>query len=140
MEELQSAGLPPGFRLLPDVALPTALDSGVNRGLAFCLGTTTSGCTLVRAGGSGASAAILAGVGALLAQKYGAQGNLAPGLYTLGKSAAAGTIFDDVAEGSAELACAAGARGAAPTGRSASAPPRATIGQRPGLGQRKSSG
>jgi len=118
MEELQSAGLTPGFRLLPDVALPTALDSGVNRGLAFCLGNaTTSGCTLVRAGGSSASAAILGGVGALLAQKYGAQGNLAPGLYALGKSATATTIFDDVAEGSAQLACVAGSAGCAANGQ-----------------------
>jgi len=117
LDELQSAGLTPGFRLLPDVALPTALDSGVNRGLAFCLGATTNGCTLVRAGGSGASAAIFAGVGALLAQRYGAQGNLAPGLYTLGKSAAAGSIFDDVAEGSAQVACAAGSPGCGANGQ-----------------------
>ena len=117
LDELRSAGLTPGLRLLPDVALPTALDSGVNRGLAFCLGTTASGCTLVRAGGSGASAAIFAGVGALLAQRYGAQGNLAPGLYTLGKSAAATTIFDDVAEGSAQVACATGSAGCGGNGQ-----------------------
>ncbi len=41
-------------RLLPDVALPTAIDTGVNHGLAFCLGesTASSGCALARSGGS----------------------------------------------------------------------------------------
>jgi uncharacterized protein YceK len=125
MEELKSAGLTPGYRLLPDVALPAALDSGVNRGLAFCLSdaaatgsaATAGGCTLVRAGGSSAAAAILAGIGALVAQKYGAQGNLAPDLYALSRSAASASIFTDVAKGSAQLECVAGSTGCDADGR-----------------------
>jgi hypothetical protein len=103
-------------RLLPDLALPTALDNGVNRGLAFCLSgsTASSGCTLVRSGGSSASAAIFAGIAALVAEKYGPQGNLAPNLYTLsGRSG----IFSDVAQGSAQLSCQAGTPGCGPTGQ-----------------------
>jgi subtilase family serine protease len=97
-------------RLLPDLALPTALDSGVNRGLAFCLSgaAASSGCTLVRSGGSSASAAIFAGIAALVAGKYGPQGNFAPNLYTL--SAQSG-VFSDVAQGSAQLKCQTGTPG-----------------------------
>jgi len=67
-------------RLLPDLSLPTAIDSNSNPGLAFCLSgvNTSDGCTLVRGGGSAASASLFAGIAALIAQKYGAQGNLAP--------------------------------------------------------------
>jgi hypothetical protein len=91
-------------RSLPDIALPTAVDSRVNPGLAFCFSgsETATGCTLYRAGGSTASAAIFAGVAALLAQKYGAQGNLAPGLYEL---SSAGGVFTDIDLGSARLSC-----------------------------------
>ncbi len=98
------------YRLLPDISLPAALDSGVNPGLAFCMsGATSDGsCTLVRAGGSSAATVIFAGVGALLAEKYGAQGNLAPGLYALTRQAG---VFSDVALGSAQLPCVADSSG-----------------------------
>ncbi len=98
-------------RLLPDLSLPTGLDAAWSRGLVFCFSGTTagvSGCRLVRSGGSSAAAAIFAGMSALIAQKYGAQGNLAPQLYRL--SGRAG-IFTDVQQGSARLACAAGSPG-----------------------------
>lgn len=102
-----------GFRLLPDLALPTALDSGVNRGLAFCLSgsESSSGCTLVRGGGSSAAAALFAGIAALVAGKNGAQGNLAPNLYALSRSPG---IFDDVQQGSAHLPCVASSPGCGP--------------------------
>ncbi|MGA3263618.1 MAG: Ig-like domain repeat protein [Terracidiphilus sp.] len=101
-------------RLLPDLALPTAVDTSVNPGLAFCLsGSTTtagasSGCTLARSGGSSAATAIFAGVAALVAEKYGAQGNLAPHLYALSRQSG---IFEDVQQGSAQLKCFAGSPG-----------------------------
>lgn len=106
-KQLSSAGLAAGFRLLPDLSLPTGVDSGVNRGLAFCFAGSTSmtGCRLVRAGGSSAAAAVFAGVAALLAEKYGPQGNLTPRLYTLGST------FDDVRQGDAQLTCAVGSPG-----------------------------
>jgi subtilase family serine protease len=101
-------------RLLPDLALPTALDSGVNHGLAFCMGASTSstGCTLVRSGGSAAAAALFAGIAALVAEKNGAQGNLAPNLYTLSQASG---IFNDVQQGSAQLPCVAGSPGCGAT-------------------------
>jgi hypothetical protein len=97
-------------RSLPDLALPTALDSVSNPGLAFCYsGTTASnGCTLYRAGGSSASSAIFAGVAALISQKYGAQGNLAPGLYALSRT---NGVFADIDNGSARLPCQPGSAG-----------------------------
>ena len=103
-------------RLLPDLALPTALDTGVNRGLAFCLSLdpSSSDCRLVRSGGSAASAAIFAGIAALIAQRYGPQGNLAPNLYAL--SAQPG-IFRDVELGSARIACEPGTPGCDAYGR-----------------------
>jgi subtilase family serine protease len=97
-------------RSLPDLALPTALDNAVNPGLAFCFSgsSTSTGCTLYRAGGSSASAAIFAGVAALIAQKYGAQGNLSPGLYQLSRTAG---VFSDINLGSARLPCLPGSGG-----------------------------
>ena len=97
-------------RLLPDLALPTALDAGLNPGLAFCLSGSqpAEGCRLVRGGGSSAAASLFAGIGALVAQKYGAQGNLAPRLYQLSRS---GGVFTDIEQGSARLACVAGTSG-----------------------------
>jgi hypothetical protein len=94
-------------RALPDVALPAALDSAMSRGLAFCFSgsSSASGCNLVRSGGSGAAAAIFGGISALLAQQNGPQGNLAPRLYAVSSSSG---VFDDVQQGSARLACAAG--------------------------------
>jgi hypothetical protein len=105
-------------RLLPDLALPTAVDTGVNHGLAFCLSgpistaTASSGCTLARSGGSSAASAIFAGVASLVAQKYGAQGNLAPNLYALSRQSG---IFEDVQQGSAQLKCVAGSPGCGAT-------------------------
>lgn len=103
-------------RLLPDLALPAAIDSEANRGLAFCMSSSASskGCTLVRAGGSSGSAALFAGIAALLAQKHGAQGNLAPGLYALGSQSSA---FGDVRQGNARLGCAAGSPGCGASGQ-----------------------
>jgi subtilase family serine protease len=104
-------------RLLPDLSLPTAIDTGVNHGLAFCLSgataTASSGCALARSGGSSAASAIFAGVAALVAQKYGAQGNLAPNLYALSRQSG---IFEDVRQGSAQLKCVAGSPGCGVTG------------------------
>ncbi len=106
-----SPGWQPGIsqfakgRLLPDLSLPTALDSVFSRGLAFCFSGSSKadGCTLFRSGGSSAAAAILGGISALLAQKYGPQGNLAPHLYSLSSQP---EIFTDVQQGNARLACA----------------------------------
>jgi subtilase family serine protease len=105
-------------RLLPDLAFPTALDGGVNRGLVFCMSGATGGastpCNAVRGGGSAASAALFAGVAAILAQKNGPQGNLAPTLYELSRRAG---VFVDVQYGNARLACAAGSPGCDASGQ-----------------------
>lgn len=109
------AATPEGhFRLLPDAALPTAIDSGAHHGLAFCMSCSASAgeCTLVRGGGSAASAAIFAGVAALVAQKNGPQGNLAPHLYALSRRSG---VFDDVQQGGAQLWCRAGSPGCGDT-------------------------
>lgn len=94
-------------RMLPDIALPTGVNSAFSHGLAFCFnGTATaSGCTLMRSGGSSAAAAIFGGIAALIAQQDGPEGNLAPALYPL--SARSG-IFNDVQQGAATLTCATG--------------------------------
>jgi subtilase family serine protease len=107
-------------RLLPDLALPTALDTSTNTGLAFCLSSDASsgsGCTLVRAGGSGSATAYFAGVAALIDQKYGAVGNLAPLLYVTSQSASASGVFNDVAQGTTQLSCTAGSTGCSSTGQ-----------------------
>lgn len=97
-------------RAVPDVSLPTGLDSAFSRGVAFCFSGTSaaSGCNLVRSGGSAAAAAIFAGVAAVVAEKNGAQGNLAPRLYAL---RARDGVYTDIEAGSARLACAAGSSG-----------------------------
>ena len=97
-------------RLLPDISLPTALDTAFSRGLAFCFSgsATPSGCTLVRSGGSAGAAALFAGISASLAQQYGPQGNLAPRLYTLRSDPG---VFADIREGAARLACTPGTQG-----------------------------
>jgi hypothetical protein len=88
----------------------------VNHGLAFCLSSSTdsSGCTLARNGGSSAATAIFAGIAALVAQKYGAQSNLAPNLYALSRQSG---IFEDVQQGTAQLKCVAGSPGCSATGQ-----------------------
>jgi subtilase family serine protease len=102
-------------RLLPDIALPTALDNGVNRGLVFCMSPSGSAaCNAVRGGGSAVAAALFAGVAAIIAEKNGAQGNLAPTLYALSRGAG---IFEDVEQGNARLACSAGSPGCDATGK-----------------------
>jgi hypothetical protein len=103
-------------RYLPDVSLPSAAGASGLRGLAFCLAGSTGseGCRLVSAGGSAGSAAIVSGIAAVLAQKYGAQGNLAPNLYALSRqfgSQSETTPFVDVTEGSAQLRCTIGSAG-----------------------------
>jgi subtilase family serine protease len=112
--QLREAGAQ--HRLLPDLVLPTAIDTGVNRGLAFCLSgdQAAQGCSLVRSGGSSAAAALFAGISALVAQKYGPQGNLAPHLYELSRE---NGVIDDVQEGNARLYCAAGSPGCGATGQ-----------------------
>ena len=107
-------------RFLPDVSLPTAVSGG--RGLAFCFSgdTAVHGCRLVSGGGSAASAAIFSGIGALLAQKYGPQGNLAPNLYAL-RRAESGTqsAFVDVMQGGARLPCVIGSQDCGASGENA---------------------
>lgn len=98
-------------RLLPDLSLPAAIDASANPGLAFCLSdgsAPSSGCTLVRSGGSAAAAAYFAGIAALMSQQHGLEGNLAPTLYQLSRQSG---IFNDVQQGSAQLKCAAGSPG-----------------------------
>jgi subtilase family serine protease len=104
---LKTAGV---GRMLPDIALPTALDTALSRGLAFCFSgsATPDGCTLVRSGGSEAAAAIFGGIAAAIAQQNGPQGNLAPRLYAMRNQTG---IFTDVRLGSARLSCAAGSPG-----------------------------
>lgn len=109
------AGTGARHRYLPDISLPTITNHAEPSGLAFSLGEASadSGCHLVSAGGSGASAAILAGISALLNQKYGPQGNLAPNLYALSRhfqnASASDTALPltDVLQGSSKLACTA---------------------------------
>ena len=122
-------------RYMPDVSLPTAANSSY--GVAFCFAgaTVSDGCHLRTAGGSAASAAIFSGIAAVLAQKYGRQGNLAPRLYALGHQDAAqeATVenasssetsrstdsaanFVDIVSGSARLACVEGSVGCADAG------------------------
>jgi subtilase family serine protease len=105
--ELAASGSATLGRLLPDLALPTAIDSSANPGLAFCLGSSAaaSGCALVRSGGSGVATAFFAGVAALINQKNGVQGNLAPSLYATSRA------FNDVVQGTARLECAPGSAG-----------------------------
>jgi hypothetical protein len=106
-------------RYLPDVSLPTAANVGASQGLGFCFAgdSASSGCRLMKAGGSAASAAIFSGVAALLAQKYGPQGNLAPNLYALShleqssKTKQADAAFLDITAGAAKLSCEAGSSG-----------------------------
>lgn len=97
-------------RQLPDLALPTALDSSVNRGLAFCLSSSTdaTGCTLVRSGGSAVAAAIFGGIASLVAEQHGAQGSMQSTLYALASKTG---VYTDIAQGTAKLACAAGSSG-----------------------------
>jgi hypothetical protein len=104
------AGLGTLYRSLPDLALPTAVDSAASPGLAFCFSgsAASTGCTLYRAGGSSGSAAIFGGVAALVSQRYGAQGNLAPALYTLSRTQG---VFTDIDLGSARLSCLSGSAG-----------------------------
>jgi hypothetical protein len=115
-------------RFLPDVSLPAAVQG--SRGLAFCFSgdAAVNGCRLVSGGGSAASAAIFSGIAALLAQKYGPQGNLAPNLYALrrteqgaqgdpaSKTAKTALAFVDVTEGGARLRCVAGSPDCAASG------------------------
>ncbi len=102
-------------RFLPDLTLPTALDSTMNPGLAFCLSgsTAASGCTLMRSGGSGVATAFFAGVAALINQKNGVQGNLPPSFYATSRI---NGVFNDVAQGTAQLTCVPGSSGCNATG------------------------
>ena len=110
----------PHSRLMPDVALPAAIDTGVNHGLVFCLGGNgieaggAVPCKAVRAGGSAAAAALFAGVAAIVAEKNGAQGNVAPRLYQLSRRSG---IFEDVQQGNARLACTAASAGCDASGQ-----------------------
>lgn len=109
----QSSALNSGHRLLPDLALPTAMDTA-NAGLAFYLSDSTGTPTLMAGGGSAAAAAMLAAVGAQLNQSYGEQGNLAPRLSALGATAG---VYTDIANGNAELWCTSGSSGCESSGK-----------------------
>ncbi|HEX4322889.1 MAG TPA: Ig-like domain repeat protein [Acidobacteriaceae bacterium] len=115
-------------RYLPDLSLPAGLSASGVRGLTFCFAgdSGVDGCRVERAGGSAASAAIFAGVAALLAQKYGPQGNLAPNLYALGRReiSSNGSRADssaqsiaDIASGGAMLPCIADSPGCEASGQ-----------------------
>jgi|GEM_PF-111397 len=104
------------YRQLPDLSLPTAIDSSSNRGLAFCLSATEGAgqCTLVRSGGSAAAAAIFGGIAALVAEQHGTQGTLQSSLYALaGKQ----SVYTDVEQGTAQLACTTGTAGCDASGQ-----------------------
>ena len=108
-------------RYLPDVSLPAAaVSSGTVNGLAFCFAgdSAANGCRLVNAGGSGAAAAIFSGIAALLAEKYGPQGNLAPTLYKLAQrdASAKPQSFVDIDSGAAKLRCVLGSQGCVDAG------------------------
>ena len=121
-------------RYLPDLSLPTASITGNGQkgigGLAFCFagetGDPNDGCRLVSAGGSAASAALFSGIAALLAEKYGPQGNLAPNLYAISridqaartdlKSGNISQVFADVTSGGAKLRCLPGSSGCTDNG------------------------
>jgi hypothetical protein len=109
-QPVQAGTATASLRSLPDLTLPTALDSSANPGLAFCLSgaTAASGCTLVRSGGSGVATAFFAGVAALINQKNGVQGNLPPSLYATSRISG---VFNDVAQGTAQLTCVPGSSG-----------------------------
>lgn len=111
--QVTAAGQSTSARMLPDLVLPTAADASVNPGLAFCLSSEGGSCVLERSGGSAASAALFAGVGALLTEKYGAQGNLAPGLHALASSSG---VYSDVTDGSALLNCTSATTGCTASG------------------------
>ncbi|WP_263351471.1 Ig-like domain repeat protein [Acidicapsa acidisoli] len=117
-------------RYLPDVSLPTVFHAGNGsgiQGLAFCFAgdansSGADGCHLVSAGGSAVSAALFSGIAAVLAQKYGPEGNLAPNLYALGRvrqdssgssqsSSESQSAFVDVTVGGAKLRCVPGSVG-----------------------------
>ena len=120
-----AAGLPtsdPGsqaghHRYLPDVVLPGAFTaSGASSntgsgGAAFCFSgdQAPGGCRLVSASGSAISAAVMAGLSAELAARYGAQGNLAPNLYRLARAGAPGSSERSGVSGSSEASAAAAA-------------------------------
>jgi hypothetical protein len=105
-------------RYLPDVSLPAAVDAQTSRGLAFCFAGDTANtgatdCRLMRSGGSAAAAAIFSGVAALVAEKYGPQGNLAPNLYALRRAELSNTADSapaiiDITSGKAQLRCVSG--------------------------------
>ena len=118
-------------RSLPDISLPTVVaagEMGSKAGSAFCLSAETSNetCRLVSSGGSAVSAAVFSGIAAVLAGKYGPQGNLAPNLYTLEHSdlslaasnaqSKAAANFSDVTAGSAKLPCESGSANCSQSG------------------------
>ena len=116
---------PAHHRYLPDLSLSagTSLPAGTAgmQGLAFCFaGETGRGgdCRLMTAGGSAASAALLSGMAALVAQKYGPQGNLAPNLYALSRRTPA-AVFTDIVAGSTRLPCVLGSPGCLDAGNGA---------------------
>ena len=129
---LSSSVAPAHHRYLPDVSLPTAAYAGDGtsgiRGLAFCFAGDSGGggCHAVSAGGSAASAALFSGVAALLAQKYGPQGNLAPNLYALSRRPQTSTAgspaekstqaFVDITTGGSILSCVPGTSNCADSG------------------------
>ncbi len=101
------------MRLLPDLSLPAFSAAGGSLPLCYSGSSADAACRLFTSAGSAASSAMLAGAVALLNQKYGPQGNLAPSLYALSRAESLDTslvarkdAFPDVTSGTAELPCA----------------------------------
>ena len=102
-----------GVRDIPDVSLFSS--NGVyNSAYIVCQIDKTggSGCdptantqTFLGVGGTSASTPAMAGVMAIINQKYGRQGNANPTLYRLAASAAAASIFHDITTDGNRVAC-----------------------------------
>ena len=105
-------------RSLPDLALPAALGRS-SLAICYTADSSASACRPVSSGGSAAAAAIFAGISALLAEKYGPQGNLAPNLYRLNQTQLPDdkSAFVDITAGSARLTCEPGSPACSETGQ-----------------------
>lgn len=102
-----------GVRDTPDVSFFAS--SGVyGSAYAVCKANESGGAgcdpsassqTFIAVGGTSGSAPAMAGVMAIINQKYGRQGNANPALYRLAASSAASTIFHDITEDGNRVAC-----------------------------------
>ena len=95
-------------RYLPDISIPSTLQPDA----AFCFAgsTATRTCQWMQSGGSAAAAAIVSGLAAILAEKYGPQGSVAPRFYALAQlqKSASKPPVEDIVAGDARLRCEAG--------------------------------